>query len=359
MEKKRFILVISAFVVVSLLINYLFINNIFVSLGLNKGVVFYLLLFFLSFSYPLTVSFERYKPMFVTRLFYMIASIWIGIAFFSVFVFLIYKFINIFFKIEPQLGSAVVLSFILIMSVIALLNGRKLKINTLNIDIKGLKKEIKIVHLSDLHIGAIHRKKYLERVIQETNSLNPDVVVITGDLVDGSTVIKNGILSSINDIKSPVYFVVGNHDIYEGLDNILPILKKTKMKILRDRKSKFKGINFIGIDYSDFKKEISKKLDRIDIDKNQVNVLLYHAPMFKLKELEKKGIDLHLAGHTHNGQIFPFNLFIRLMYNYPRGLYQSRGSSIFVSSGTGTWGPPMRLGSQSEISLINLRKKKS
>lgn len=357
MEKKRFMILMLAFAIISLLINYLFINNIFVSWGLSRGVVFYLLLFFLSFSYPLTVFFERYKPMFVTRLFYMIASIWIGIAFFSVFVFLIYKFINIFFTIKPQLGSAIVLSFILIISIIALINGRKLKINSLDIPIKGLKKEIKIVHLSDLHIGAIHRKKYLEKVIQETNSLNPDVVVITGDLVDSSTVIKNGILSSINNINCPVYFVVGNHDIYEGLDHLLPILKKTKMKVLRDRISKFKGINFIGIDYSDFKKEISEKLDKMKIDKNEVNVLLYHAPVFKLRELEKKGINLHLAGHTHNGQIFPFSLLIRLMYNYPRGLYQSKDSSIFVSSGTGTWGPPMRLGSFNEISLINLKKK--
>ncbi len=346
-----------AFAIISLLISYLFINNIFVSWGLSRGVVFYLLLFFLSFSYPLTVFFERYKPMFVTRLFYMIASIWIGIAFFSVFVFLIYKFVNIFFTIKPQLGSAIILSFILIISIIALINGRKLKINSLDIPIKGLKKEIKIVHLSDLHIGAIHRKKYLEKVIQKTNSLNPDVVVITGDLVDSSTVIKNGILSSMNNINCPVYFVVGNHDIYEGLDHLLPILKKTKMKVLRDRISKFKGINFIGIDYSDFKKEISEKLDKMKIDKNEVNVLLYHAPVFKLRELEKKGIDLHLAGHTHNGQIFPFSLLIRLMYNYPRGLYQSKDSSIFVSSGTGTWGPPMRLGSFNEISLINLKKK--
>lgn len=357
MEKKRFMILMLAFAIISLLINYLFINNIFVSWGLSRGVVFYLLLFFLSFSYPLTVFFERYKPMFVTRLFYMISSIWIGIAFFSVFVFLIYKFINIFFTIKPQLGSAIVLSFIIIISIIALINGRKLKINSLDIPIKGLKKEIKIVHLSDLHIGAIHRKKYLEKVIQKTNSLNPDVVVITGDLVDSSTVIKNGILSSINNINCPVYFVVGNHDIYEGLDHLLPILKKTKMKVLRDRISKFKGINFIGIDYSDFKKEISEKLDKMKIDKNEVNVLLYHAPVFKLRELEKKGINLHLAGHTHNGQIFPFSLLIRLMYNYPRGLYQSKDSSIFVSSGTGTWGPPMRLGSFNEISLINLKKK--
>ena len=358
MEKKRFIAVITVFVLISLLINYLFINTIFLSLNLHKGLVFYLLLLFLSFSYPLTVFFERYRPMIVTKIFYRVASIWIGMAFFSVFVFLVYQIFLLFFPIDKSIGSTVVLSFIFIMSVIALINGKKLKVNLVDIEIKGLKKDLKIVQLSDLHIGAIHRKKYLEKVVKETNSLDPDVVVITGDLVDGSTVISNGILSSINKIKSPVYFVVGNHDIYEGLDKIMPVLKKLKMKVLRDTKVKFKDVNFIGIDYSDFKEEISEKLNKINVDKNKVNILLYHAPMFTLEELNKKGIDLHLAGHTHDGQIFPFNLFIRLMYQYPRGLYKSGDSSIFVSSGTGTWGPPMRLGSSNEINLINLISKK-
>lgn len=358
MERKRFILIITIFVLFSLLVNYVFISNIFYSLSLNKGVVFYLLLFFLSFSYPLTVVFERYKPMLLTKFFYRLASIWMGIAFFSICTFLVYRFVLLFFTIDEKIGSAVVLSFIVIMSFIAVINGRRLKINLRDIEIKGLKKELKIVHLSDLHIGAIHQKDYLERVVKKTNSLNPDVVVITGDLVDGSTIVNHKVLSPINEIKSPVYFVIGNHEIYDGLDRVIPVFKKIDMKILRDTKHKFQNINFIGIDYSDSKKEISKKLDKIEVDKHRTNILLYHAPMFKLKELEKKGIALHLAGHTHDGQIFPFNLFIKLLYPYAKGIYKSSNSAVFVSPGTGTWGPPMRLGSYNEINLINLRKKK-
>jgi len=298
--------------------------------------------------------------MLLTKIFYRIASIWIGIAFFSICTFLFYKFVLLFFEIDERIGSTVVLSFVVIFSFIALLNGRKLKINLVDIEIKGLKKELKIVHLSDLHIGAVHQREYLERVVEETNSLNPDVVVITGDLVDGSSVISKKILSPINKINSRVYFVIGNHEIYEGLDRVIPVLKKLKMKILRDADNRYKEINFIGIDYSDSRKEISYKLKKMKLDKNKVNILLYHAPMFKLKELEEKGICLHLAGHTHDGQIFPFSLFVRLLYQYTSGLYKSKSgnSSVFVSQGTGTWGPPMRLGSHNEISLISLRKKK-
>jgi predicted MPP superfamily phosphohydrolase len=184
------------------------------------------------------------------------------------------------------------------------------------------------------------------------------VVVITGDLVDGSTIVNHNVLSPINKIKSPVYFVIGNHEIYDGLDRVIPIFKKLKMKVLRDTNSKFQNINFIGIDYSDLKKEISAKLDKIEIDKHRTNILLYHATVFRLKELERRGIALHLAGHTHDGQIFPFSLFVKLLYPYTKGVYKRGNSTVLVSPGTGTWGPPMRLGSYNEIYLINLRKKK-
>jgi hypothetical protein len=355
--KRRFVTLVIVFVVLSLLINYFCLSNIFVSLGFKRGPLFYVLLLLLSFSYPLTIMLERYKPLSVTKAFYRIASIWIGVAFFSIFIFLIYGFVSVFFRFNRQIGSAVVLSFIVIMSFIALLNGRRLNVKFVDIEIKGLKKEWRIVHLSDLHIGAIHQKKYLERVVEETNSLNPDVVVLTGDLVDGSTQINSDILSPINEIKSPIYFVVGNHEIYEGLDKLMPLLKKTKMKILRDKKSKFREITFIGTDYSDFKRRVSERLNTMQIDKDKINILLYHSPVFKLHELEKRGIRLQLAGHTHNGQIFPLNLFVKLLYPYSTGVHKSEDSNIIVSSGTGTWGPPMRLGSRNEIILINLKKK--
>jgi hypothetical protein len=160
----------------------------------------------------------------------------------------------------------------------------------------------------------------------------------------------------VNKIKSPVYFVIGNHEIYEGVDKIIPILSKTKIKIIRNEKNKFKGVTFIGVDYSDAKEQIVDKLNKIGIDKNEMNILLYHAPIFSLKELEKMGIKLHLAGHTHNGQIFPLNLFVKFLYPYSIGFHKSENSNLFVTAGSGTWGPPMRLGSTNEINLINLKK---
>jgi uncharacterized protein len=356
-EKRQFAIIITAFILLSFLLNYFIINNLFTSLSINKGIIFYLVLLFLSLSYPLTAILERYKSTPLTKLFYRFASIWIGIAFFSLVIFLLYEVVNIFFNIKGIVSAVIILSLILILTVISLINGEVLKINSFDIKIKGLKKELKIVHLSDLHIGAIHQKGYLEKVVKETNLLKPDVVVITGDLVDGSTLITKDILSPINKIKSPVYFVVGNHEIYEGLYRVMPLLEKTKMKLLRDGKSKFRDITFIGIDYAEMKKKVYKKLDEIKIDKNNVNILLYHAPIFNTDYLEEKGIDLHLAGHTHGGQLFPLSFLVRLIFPYVKGLHTYKNSSVFVSSGVGTWGPPMRLGSNCEIDVIKLKRK--
>jgi predicted MPP superfamily phosphohydrolase len=357
-EKRQFVVVISIFIVFSLLLNFFIVHNIFVSLGLNRGVVFYVILLFLSLSYATTAILERYKSSPLTKTFYRFASIWIGIAFFSFVIFLLYKFINLFFRINGVISSVIILSLIAILTVVSLINGERLKTNLIDVEIKGLKKELKIVHLSDLHIGAIHQKRYLEKVVKRTNVLKPDVTVITGDLVDGSTLITKDILSPINKIKGSVYFIIGNHEMYEGLYRVMPLLEKTKMKILRNEKSKFKDITFVGVDYSESRREVHKRLNEIDIDKDRINVLLYHAPIFRIKYLEKKGIDLHLAGHTHAGQLFPLNWLVRLMFPYVRGLHQSENSSVFVSAGVGTWGPPMRLGSTCEIDVIRLKKKK-
>ncbi len=358
MKKGRFVLFISFFVLLFLALNYFSLSNIFESFRWNQGPLFYTILFLLSFSYPITVVFERLWPMMTTKLFYRIASIWIGIAFFSLITFVIYRAIKLFFKFNDQIGSAVVLSVIVIMSVVSIINGKRLNIKPIDVPIRGLKKEMSLVHLSDLHIGAIHQKEFLERVVKETNSLNPDAVVITGDIVDGSTKISTDLFSPINKIKAPVYFCVGNHEIYEGLDRVLPILNKTKMKILRGQQSKLGELNIIGIDYNDSRRKILIKLNKMGLSKKYKNILLYHAPIFRLKKLEKHGIDLHLAGHTHNGQIFPMNLFVGLFYPYPSGYYKSKNSAVITSPGTGTWGPPMRLGSTNQINLINLKKHK-
>jgi predicted MPP superfamily phosphohydrolase len=149
--------------------------------------------------------------------------------------------------------------------------------------------------------------------------------------------------------------VIGNHEIYDGLEKVIPVIEKTKAKILRNGVALFNGIQVVGVDYSERTKNFIKDLEKIKINKNKPSILLYHAPE-DISIIEKKGIDLHLAGHTHGGQIFPFNLLVKLFFRNVRGLKKLNNTYQYTSMGTNIWGPPMRLGSRNEITVVDLIK---
>jgi predicted MPP superfamily phosphohydrolase len=211
--------------------------------------------------------------------------------------------------------------------------------------------------MSDLHLGTIKNEKFLKKISTKINNLNPDIVLITGDLIDGTAPLSDNIIKKIDKIKSPIYYVIGNHEIYDGLERIIKIISKTKIKPLRDKAISFKGLQIIGLDYLEGVKLednlLETKLSRIKLNKNKPSILLYHSPL-NINKLNDLGIDLQLAGHTHGGQIFPFHLLVRLAFRNYRGLHKFKRTTQYISEGTGTWGPTMRVLSSSEIALINL-----
>jgi len=200
--------------------------------------------------------------------------------------------------------------------------------------------DIRIVLLSDIHIGSIRNSGYMEKIVKKTNYLNPDIVLITGDIVDGSARLHKKTFCSIDNIQ--------------GLDEVYRVLKPTKMKILRNEVFQFNGIQIIGVDYSFKKNHLNNVLNKLNIDKNIPSILMYHFPQ-DIEVSNKFKVNLQLSGHTHNGQIFPFNLLVKLLFPYFNGFYNYKDTLIYVSEGTGTWGPPMRLGSRNEITLITLK----
>ena len=128
----------------------------------------------------------------------------------------------------------------------------------------------------------------------------------------------------------------------------------TKLRILRNELVVFNQIQVIGVEYSFEHDHLKNTLKRLKINYDTPSILLYHIPK-GLKEANEVGIDLQLSGHTHNGQIMPFNFLVKLMFPYINGLYEYKGTKLYVSPGTGTWGPPMRIGSNCEITLIKLK----
>jgi len=269
---------------------------------------------------------------------------------------LVYELIRLFVVIPKFYAGVGILLLVVLISLYALINASFVITKNVDVTLEGLKSDLKVVQLSDIHVGTVRKTKFLERIVFRTNELNPDVVFITGDLVDGSGPLHKGMFDALKELKAPAFFVIGNHEVYEGLDKVFELLSDTSIKVLRNEVVVFKDVRIVGVDYSESKAYLGNVLEKLDINKTKPAILLFHNPI-SLDAAANNGIDLQLSGHTHNGQLFPFSLLVKLVYKYSVGLHNYKDMQIYISPGTGTWGPPMRLGSRNEITVINLKSK--
>jgi predicted MPP superfamily phosphohydrolase len=285
----------------------------------------------------------------------IIASSWLGFLFIILVIVLGYDIIRLIpgISLNPQQAGRWILILTIGLTGFGLINANFVRIRKLDIPSNGLKKKLRIVHLSDLHIGSIHGTKYLEKVVRKTKALNPDLVLITGDLADGPYRYTNDTFKALDDLEMPVYFTTGNHEYYAGFDYILNILNKTKLIILRNEKVDLGDIQLVGIDDNWDKNKVNELLKNLKIDPNKFTVLMYHRPT-DLEMVNKHGVNLILVGHTHGGQFLPFILFAKLIWKRFKGLYKFKDTYMYTTTGAGTWGPPLRLGTNSEITMINL-----
>jgi uncharacterized protein len=219
----------------------------------------------------------------------------------------------------------------------------------------------RLVQLSDLHIGPTLKGDWLTRVVEKVNALEPDAVVITGDLVDGSVASLREHVAPLAKLraKDGVFFVTGNHEYYSGADAWLAELRRLGVRPLRNERVPVggeRGFDLAGVDdYNAFGPGHGADLARAleGRDPSREVVLLAHQPR-QVREAAEHDVGLQLSGHTHGGQIFPWNFFVRVQGPWVAGLYRVRNTQLYVSRGTGYWGPPMRVLAPSEITLLEL-----
>jgi len=218
-----------------------------------------------------------------------------------------------------------------------------------------------IVQISDVHLGLIVRRGRLTRMLNEVKRAAPDILVSTGDLVDGQIDNLRDLAEPLRDVPTPYgkFAVTGNHEFYAGLDQALPFTKEAGFTMLRGEIRDVAGfVTIAGVDdpagnrLGLFRGPSEGKL-LAEVPSERFTLLLKHRPVI---ENEALGLfDLQLSGHTHKGQIFPFNYLVKLFFPHDAGLVRlSHHSFLYVNRGSGTWGPPMRFLAPPEVTIIHL-----
>jgi predicted MPP superfamily phosphohydrolase len=308
----------------------------------------------------------------LTPALYLLIGSFVGTTFILLFVALIYdltlsvsrqvpfdqerrRTIKIFFDVGILIGAMSYLFWGFVQG------ARKPRINEILVKIPAFPfPGFSIAQLTDVHIGRTLKGDFLQDVVHRVNAMKPNLVVITGDLCDLPAEAIRQDLQPLAAIEAPCYFVTGNHEYFHGVEPILKLLRELGVRPLTNESVRFgQGDNFFNlVGLNDLMgKRFGKQPPDVaaafqQVDPSKPTLLLSHQPK-SIALVEEQKFDLMLSGHTHGGQIFPFGLLVKMDQPYLAGLYQhAPGKQIFVSRGTGYWGPPLRVLAPSEISRI-------
>lgn len=285
---------------------------------------------------------------------YTIFGLYLGYILYLFQIALLLKIILYFFNLSTFLSLSLLYILPLIICIYGFINAKKTKIEKITLKFNGYSDKINILHLSDIHLGAIHQKSSVLQIVKEIQQLEPDIVVITGDMADGSLKVKPDWLSPFDTLMMPILYVTGNHEEFNPKVDMINAVNSTQIKYIgRHGIFKFKGINFIG---EDFGYDLNECLPNIRPEEGVPNVLLYHVPTLVPEDLAKFNIFLFLCGHTHGGQLFPLGILAYLGNACFSGLYSDKSEKhyVYVSEGVNNAVVPMRVMSSRVFPLITI-----
>jgi len=226
-----------------------------------------------------------------------------------------------------------------------------------------------LVAVSDLHLGTLLGERWWQRRVIQITAERPDLVAVVGDLVDGNAEHVERMVPALKQLRAPlgVWAVTGNHEYYAGLDHSVRVLEDSGFTVLRDRwQEAAPGLIVVGVDDATARRQFAPQgVSSSTLPASALElalhgrppggtVLLSHTP-WAVEKAAQLGAGLMLSGHTHDGQIWPFNYLVALQYPFVGGAYEVGGMRLIVGRGTGTWGPPLRLWKRSEILRVTLR----
>ena len=333
--------------------------------GIDQKIVLFIILFgvtiFMLFG---TMGFTNSVSR-TGHLGYILASTLLGFFLYLLLSTLLVDLIGIVVSIEIFSKGLLAVSLALLISIYGIWNASHTRITEKTIAIPGLTKSIKAMHITDTHLGHYRGGKTLQRLVNRINGANVDLVFFTGDLLDGKIQLKQESMRPLKDLKAPIYFVEGNHDKYTGVDAIKNYLSAIGVNVLTNKVVEWNELQIIGLNHMPADSttydmhsgggnmSVKSALETLTYDRNRPLILVHHGPA-GIKHANNAGVDLYLAGHTHGGQLFPATMVAKAIFEYNTGLHYYNNTAVHVSEGTGTFGPPMRVGTNSEMTILNL-----
>jgi predicted MPP superfamily phosphohydrolase len=346
--------------------------------ALRDNRLLYSLVFFILAGVFIAAKFlEARHSSVITDMLNIIGGFWLAFMLYGFLFFLISDIVLAAFRIFGIIDAEQIItyrkwSFILTISVSALLitagfiNAVIPVVTRYDISVNkfaGKVKTLRIAAVSDIHLGSIIRKRSMRKLSAMLNDLKPDLVLLLGDIVDGELgpVLRGDLLQYFTCPKCAdgLYAITGNHEFIGGAERTIPYIESKGIRLLKDEVVTLDGgIQLIGRIDRDSRRFYGRERLPLDsliakVDTSKPVILLDHQP-FHLAETAKSGVDLELSGHTHNGQIWPLNYLTAKIYELSYGYLKKGNTHFIVSSGYGLWGPRVRLGSRSEVLIINI-----
>jgi uncharacterized protein len=300
----------------------------------------------------------------VLRLVYRITAVWLGFvnyAFFSsVLCWLVYLALRLGgARIERHYFALSFLGLAVAITAYGVINGEWTRVKRITVKLPRLPESWRgrtAVLVSDVHLGNYRAFGFSRRVVKIVARLNPDVVLIAGDLYDGTPADLVRLAEPLRMLKPPLgaFFVEGNHEEFSDHTKYVKAVAATRVRVLENEKVIVDGLQIVGVTYRDAThgEHFRKTLRLTGFDRSQASILLTHAPD-RVQVSAEEGISLQLSGHTHHGQFWPWTLAAERMYGkFVYGLQRLGEMQVYTSTGAGTWGPPLRVGSSPEIVAI-------
>lgn len=300
---------------------------------------------------------------------FCVFSTLLGVLLYLLLITIIVDIVQLFANFSPRVFGLIVGVLTVTLCTGGIINAFTPRLTPVTVNLSNLRQPVRAVLLTDTHLGHFRGQRHLQKIVRKVNAAKPDIIFFTGDCFESPYNLNLRTLEPLKQLSAPIYFVAGNHDGYVGTDSVKALLRQVGVHVLETETVEDHGLQIVGLDYMRADEQdgnsmhapvgdatiesVCKEL----IHKGDLPLVVLHHNPCGGQYLEKAGVDLYLAGHTHGGQLYPLIWINDRLFQFNRGLYRFGNMQAYTSCGTGTFGPPMRIGTRSEITVMEMKGK--